>query len=224
MRLLTILFITSLLAASCTIQKRTFRNGYYVSWNKSALKEKAKHDGSVPEESDLKTESIALKDSAFTEISDVAEKEELVIPAGTDLENPINQPEDFVKSQDSTRKTVDAKLAIHESSDEAVIPVSMKKDWSELLETKEKGPNLFAINSLVFAMGYVILSIITIFSNLFALAVICFVAALTFAIIGIIKWKRNKDSFWGTFFAVMAIGLLALGTLVLLVLILAGSI
>jgi hypothetical protein len=229
MRLLTILFITSLLAVSCTIQKRTFRNGYYISWNKSALKEKAKHAGSVlEEESETNAEPIALRDSVFTEIPDVAERNEVVVPSETGCETPVNPSEDLVKGHDSIRKETSetgyTEALIPEQSDEAIISVRKKKEWSEPLETNEKGPNLFAINSLVFAIGYVILSFITIFTNLFALAVICFVAALTFAIIAIIKWKRNKDSFWGTFFAVMALGLLALGTLVLLVFILAGSI
>lgn len=218
MKLLTILFITSLLAASCTIQKRTFRNGYYISWNKPALKEKSKHEESVLEkESEHDTESIALKDSAFTEIPDVAEKEELVIPS-----------ENLVESTDSILKKtpeIDYTEAVKpEQSDEVIIPVRSKKQLSEPLETNEKSLNLFAINALVFAIGYVIISFITIFTNLFALAVICFVVALTFAIIAIIKWKRNKGNFWGTFFAIIAIGLLVLGTLVLLLFILAGSI
>ena len=218
MKLLTILFITSLLAASCTIQKRTFRNGYYISWNKSVLKEKAKHEElNLEEKSETNTETIALKDSVFAEIPDISEKEELVILT----ENRLEKPDSIEKESPEMVYTQSAKP---EKSDEVIVPIQLKKQLNEQLETNEKSLNLFAINSLVFAIGYAILSVITVFSNLFVIAVICFVVALTFAIVAIIKWKRNKDSFWGTFFAVMALGLLALATLVLLLLILAGSI
>lgn len=222
MRLLTILFIASLFTASCTIQKRTFRNGYYVSWNKSALKEKAKHEKSVLEEQP--TTEIAFKDSVFSD----KQEEELVLANETFCETTINPTKDFVNEPDSTQEkdqtTISSEMAIRDGSDEVITkPVIMKKDLRESLETNEKRPNLFAINSLVFAIGYVILSFITIFTNLFALAVICFVIALTFAIIAIRKWKHRRDDFWGTFFAIIALGLLVLGTLILLLFILAGS-
>ena len=43
MRLLLLLIpVSMILGSSCTIQKRSFRNGYYISWHKSGPKEKKK--------------------------------------------------------------------------------------------------------------------------------------------------------------------------------------
>nr|WP_294859169.1 hypothetical protein [uncultured Fluviicola sp.] len=213
MRLLTILFLAFLLASSCTIQKRTFRNGFYISWNKPL---KAKKDQTVSPEPESETGpkeelSVISKDTVCETRTEFIQ-EHLA----------VNEEQDSV--QRIAQTTICTETAMHESPNEVITPVLEREDLRRSLETNEKRPNLFAINSLVFAIGYVILGFITIFTNLFALAIICFLLAITFAIIAIKKWKDHKDNFWGTFFAVIALGLLVLGTLILLLFILAGSI
>lgn len=215
MRLLILMIAASgILASSCTIQKRTFRNGYYISWNKSVKKVKTQ---SKEEEQLAETEVLAdtcCKTEPKAEESSISENPDTVqIIELTHLDGPVVKeiPDRY------------SETALAERLDTKAEGVNEKKLFQTEEEKLEKTPNLFAINSLVFAIGYVVLSFITIYTALFALAVISFLLALALAIIAIIKWKRNKGDFWGTFFAVMALGLLVLGTLVLLLFIVAGS-
>lgn len=221
---LSILIITalSILTTSCSIQKRTFRNGYYVSWNRPALKENKEHQElSSEKKAESKLELRSLRDSVYTETSEPEEKSLLC------EELDLMETESHVVSDSMILKN----LAVERQAKKVPIECLQKdKKANSILEkhsleeeTRTKKLNLFAINSLVFAIGYVILSFITIYTSLFALAIISFLLALCLAIVAIVKWKRNKGDFWGTFFAVIALGLLVLGTLILLLFILAGS-
>ncbi|MNY22546.1 hypothetical protein D3C86_1561660 [compost metagenome] len=98
----------------------------------------------------------------------------------------------------------------------------------EVEETNStKRVNLFSLNAFPFAIGYVILIFYALDQSSLnwpiALAVLCLFVAIAFAVIGIVKWKRNKDKFWGTFFSLMALILLALGTFLLLVVFMASG-
>jgi|GEM_PF-5020750 len=215
MRLLILVITASgILASSCTIQKRTFRNGYYISWNKSVKKVKTQ---SKEEEQLAETEVLAdtccktepkVEESAISENPDTVQIMEL-----THLDGPVlkEMPDRY------------SETALAEPLDENPEGMDEKNRFETEEEKVKKTPNLFAINSLVFAIGYVVLSFITIYTSLFVLAIISFLLALALAIIAIIKWKRNKGDFWGTFFAVIALGLLVLGTLIFLLFIVAGS-
>lgn len=218
MRLLILMItVSSILISSCTIQKRTFRNGYYVSWNKSVKKEKAQSkDEEVMTKNEEIVESAVSSETSCSidEKCSVCEKmDTLQIKERIHVDDPVIEKP---RIQHSER-------AFIERLNDQLENVKEKKHLEVEEETVKKTPNLFAINALVFSMGYVILSFITIFTSLFALAIISFLLAISLAIVAIVKWKRNRGDFWGTFFAVIALGLLVLGTLVLLLFIVAGS-
>ncbi|WP_341900550.1 hypothetical protein [Fluviicola taffensis] len=218
--LILVIIVTSILTSSCTIQKRTFRNGYYVSWNRSVKKDKTQPKDEVTAKNEQLAESTGSIDTICN--ADAKAKEERFVCEKTDT---LQVMEGIHLNDSVIEKPIvqHAETAFIERLNDAVESVKEKKRLKKEAETLEKTPNLFAINSLVFSIGYVILSFITIYTSLFALAIISFLLALSLAIVAIVKWKRNKGNFWGTFFAVIALGLLVLGTLILLLFIVAGS-
>ncbi len=214
MRLLTILFATSIIVSSCSIQKRTFRNGYYISWNKP-LKPKTNENRSeeIPETKPVDELLVS---------SDIEAPKPTEDPALISTSDTLQKTGQSVTNDSLTKiyKTIDTELAINTGKNETVNPVKARKTPRKEWEPSGRSPNLFAINSFVFAVGYVILIFYAFAVSgvtwAIALAVICFFVALIFAIIGIIKWKRHRDDFWGTFFALMALIVLVTGTFALL--------
>lgn len=218
MRLLILLIAaTTILATSCTIQKRSFRNGYYISWNKSVPKEKSASKDEVSG-TEKTTGPIASKDS-------VSCIEEPKSPADVAvIEKPDTLQASVVKADSTEKRTSDgySEDALMKHLGEAVESMKEPKVYQIEEEASGKRLNLFSLNSLVFSIGYVILLFATL--NLsgqnvtLAIAgiVICAILAIVFAIIGLVKWGRDRTGFWGTFFSVIALGLLVVGLLVFL--------
>lgn len=223
MRLFAYLLITLVLfVCSCTIEKRAFRKGYYISWNKSGLKEKNESKEQVktkdPEEL---AQSTVSKDTLCMEETKVT-KEDLAV------ENPmksdtLERNEKLLSEEPEAKNntTIYSEKALMERLTEAVEKsVQAKDDPITENEKLRKKPNLFALNAFVLAVGYVIFIFVMLDANIIltpiVLAVICLFAAIALAVVAIVKWKRNRERFWGTFFALMALIILLLGTLLLL--------
>lgn len=226
MRLLIYTLITTILVlSSCTIEKRAFRKGYYISWNKSVPKEKPASK-SETETREPTAQTPILKDTIRPETPEQEQKQLVLnkpeeqaagIPSKADstpcAEQTLpNEPE----TEKST--TVYSEKALLERLEKAVESV---KEQVARQEEEEEAPgkrlNLFALNSFVLAAGYVILLFVAFNSSQnFPVvgAVICFFAAIAFAIVGLVKWRRNHDGFWGTFFALMALILLVTGSFI----------
>lgn len=210
--------------SSCTIEKRVFRKGYYISWNKSAPKEKSQTKEEDPEakaeelvqsppvshDTLCKEETESIEELAVG-VQDTLQTNETALTA----EQPISKPE-----------TVYSEAALLDRLTEAVKQIKEKKYPEEEVSDK-KELNLFALNSFVFAIGYVILIFYAFdLGSLnwpIVLAVTCFFTAVIFAIVALVKWKRNRTEFWGTFFALMGLILLAAGSLLFLLYIVANS-
>lgn len=225
MRLFTYLLITLfLVVCSCTIEKRAFRKGYYISWNKSVPKERNESKEQIktkdPEEL---TQATVSKDSLRVEETN-GTKEDLVV------ENPEKsdtlQKNEQLLSEDpevKTNITVYSEKALMERLTEAVEKSVQTNDDDPLTENEKprKRLNLFALNAFVLAVAYVVLIFVALDAPTFiltpiVLAAVCLFAAIALAVIAIVKWKRNRGKFWGTFFALIALILLALGILLML--------
>ncbi len=206
MRLL-ILFIgtTAILISSCTIQKRTFRNGYYISWNKPIKEKQDQKPETGSNDTIYEIETKTVENLKTLEKTDIPQKSTPNWNSDSLMKEPLR---------------VDTETALVDRTDETTNRLKEESHSIEKWESSERSPNLFAINSFVFAIAYVILIFYAFAVSgvtwAIALAVICFFLALIFAIIGIVKWKRNRDEFWGTFFALMALILLVAGTFALL--------
>ncbi|TSJ46334.1 tetraspanin family protein [Fluviicola chungangensis] len=215
MRLLVLLITTCItLMPSCTIQKRTFRNGYYISWNKSVSTGK---NSVKAEEPEPKTDPITSADSIWEEEMELAEKR-----TGMNAPDTLQTKQDLLSNQELKKPEIPySETALADKLAMAVKSVREKRLPVEEEETPKKEVNLFALNAFVFAMGYLILIFYAFDQSSLnwpiVLAVICLITAVIFAIVGLLKWRRNRTGFWGTFFALMALILLVAGTFVFLI-------
>lgn len=224
---LFICLLTSLilLFSSCTIEKRAFRKGYYISWNRSVLKEKspAKEIAEGPEEIARETPS---KDTATLEEVTIQPEQTLADnKAKTDTLRLAEKPTSEQVAETS-RPPVYSEEALLDRLNQAVESVKEQvkaKRQTETDDTLKRKVNLFALNAFILAIGYVILLFVAFEGggNTVSLAimgiVICLFAAIAFAIVGLVKWRRDRSGFWGTFFALLALILLVTGTIVFFV-------
>ena len=231
MRLPILLIVVStILSSSCTIQKRSFRNGYYISWHKSGPKEKP---GSKEQPAETKTESLAGSTTS-TDTLIVCKEEPNPAEDLAVIEKPDSlQPMDSLLTEETqpTKRSAErySEKALLERLSEVVesIKAGQTNNEYEEGEPSHKRLNLFALNAFPFAIGYVVLIFYAVDQGNvnwpIALAISCLFLAIILAVIGIVKWKRNKSKFWGTFFALMALITLALGTFLLLVAFMSGG-
>jgi hypothetical protein len=221
---LSIYFITccALIVSSCTIEKRAFRKGYYISWNKPLPKENAQAKEEDPEaKKETAAQSAVSKDTICKK-----QTEELEV---VEIPDTIRATEEgLIEKQAAKRpETRYSETALVERLAEAVESIKEKKFPVEEEPFSEKELNLFALNSFVFAIGYVILIFYAFEHGSLnwpvVLAVTCFFVAVILAIVALVKWKRNRTGFWGTFFALMGLILLAAGSLLFLLYIMSNS-
>ncbi|WP_300665595.1 hypothetical protein [Fluviicola sp.] len=230
MRLFAYLLITLVLVVcSCTIEKRAFRKGYYISWNKSGLKEKNESKEQIktkdPEEL---AQATASKDSLRVEETNDT-KEDLVVE-NPEKSDTLQNNEKLLSEEPEVNNntTVYSEKALIERLTEAVEKsVQTNDDPITENEKPRKRLNLFALNAFVLAAAYIVLIFVELDATTFiitpiVLAAICLFAAIALAVVAIVKWKRNPGKFWGTFFALMALILLALGIFLLLLAFLVG--
>lgn len=224
MRLFTYLSITLvLLVCSCTIEKRAFRKGYYISWNKSLPKEKNESKKQIETKgSEELTQSTVLKDSLRVKETNLT-KEDLVV------ENP-EKSDTLQKNEQLLSEAPEMKNSTTDYSEKALMEglteateksVQTKDDPITENEKPRKKLNLFALNAFVLAVAYAILILVALDASIFlitpiVLAAVCLIVGIALAVIAIVKWKRNREKFWGTFFALIALIVLALGILLLL--------
>lgn len=240
MRLLILLLTASMvLASSCTIQKRSFRNGYYISWNKSVPKDKAESNENI---SETKTEQpakelLVVKDSLPKEEECMSSKNEELV----DRMSP--KASAMARTADRLQPIADVPVgdsSVEESADryseetllkrlgEAVESMKPAKNVEIEEDTGRKRLNLFSLNALVFSIAYVILlfSALNMSGKSVTIAItaifICAILAIIFAIIGLVKWGRDRYGFWGTFFSIIALGLLVVGMLAFLLYVIAN--
>ncbi|WP_343747398.1 hypothetical protein [Fluviicola sp.] len=226
MRLLICLLTCSILILpSCTIEKRAFRKGYYISWNRSLPREKSSSKEEAKESEPLARESIS-KDTTQLKVPEPAQEpclaESLEKTDTTQLAEQTPEP-----VAEKTRMTqVYSEEALFERLSRAV--ESVKEQVKESRQTEEEEApkrkvNLFALNAFVLAIGYVILAFVAFEGSgsgvNFAIMgiVVCLFTAIAFAVIGLVKWRRNRSGFWGTFFALLALIVLVTGSLVFFV-------
>lgn len=206
--LITIFFI---LLSSCTIQKRSFRNGYSISWNNSfkKLKSEEKHESTE----DKQVVSEYPKDTL--EIRPVMDEKEFKILA----ESQTDSISDFVQTIATKNQTEKALYRRLEQTIQAY--KQMKDEGDQEEEIPKKRINLFALNGFVFAVGYIILLFYAHDQSndtwIPALAIISLLFAIGLTIVGLRMWKHNKNKFWGNFFSILALIVLSLGTLIFFV-------
>lgn len=211
MRLLILLIAaSSILASSCTIQKRTFRNGYYISWNKP-MKEKLPENGTVEKEA---SEEIRVSESIF-------QSDTLFLKNNNSIPEMVH--ETVIESADS----VDDEVTNPQISEELKTPseeikeekVSIQKETKHVEKSDEDPqPDLVAFGafglSLIY-LGFAIIHILSGFGPLISAAVLiaCLIGIVGLSIWSIIRKKRNPEKYKGTVFAIIALGILVLSTL-----------
>jgi hypothetical protein len=195
--LILVITVTSILASSCTIQKRTFRSGYYISWNKP-LKEKK-----TPKMED-EAAIVPKEEVNIMENRDTLQTDSLVISSSLSE----------VKETDVLEEVV----AIDEIKEELQVEtIGIKpKQQLETEDEPQKKIDLFAANSLGFSLIYVGLLLLSIAMDLSesigCLAILALLICIAFAIISFVRRKRHPEKYKGTWMSVVALIILALAT------------
>ena len=203
MRLLTFLFITFILAVSCTIQKRTFRNGYYVSWNNAR---------NLPEKDQQPDNKFVDAISPAEEIEEEEEAQmKLVVEVSIAPEEKVETVllSDSVSSKTNVPFSVKSSKEKESSIDESSKEFTRKKSLDLEENPPKKKLNFFALGSFGLSLVYAALLLLSISMNLSesiaAIAILFLFAAIACAVVAFIKAKRNRGKYWGTFFAVFAL-------------------
>lgn len=201
MRLIILLIAASvLLIPSCTIQKRTFRKGYYVSWN---------NPRNFPE----KTREPDVNYTDAIRPDDQTEEETPVISEHNILQEKVTSkvPDtDLAPVKTNERVSSETRVEQQFSRENERKPALLKK--STELKTGDKPHkklNFFALGSFGLSLvygGLILLSIsMSLSESIAAVAILFLFAAIACAVIAFVKWGRNREKYWGTFFAVIAL-------------------
>jgi hypothetical protein len=212
--LLYLVTATIILTSSCTIQKRTFRNGYYISWNRS-LKDNS-HTKKQP------NEAIVSEIREVDSSQNVAEQ----LPVLSQTDSLFNDLTEKQISTDSIVVKESEKGIVSSLTVVSILKRGMKveslfpeKKRLQTDEHSERKLDLFAANSLAFAVVYGVLLTLCIVINLSEfLAAIAFLAlfvSLAFAIISFIRKKRHPEKHKGTFLSIIALAILVTGIIIL---------
>lgn len=212
MRLLILFILTSsIFISSCTIQKRTFRNGYYVSWNKPIKEKKPKelNDETIVSE-------IRGKDSVQNveeQLSELSHTDSIF----SDLAETQKQADSlFVKKPEKMEMSTLSVVSILKKGLKIESVFSAKKQPKKE-DNSEQKLDLFAANSLAFALFCGVMLVLSITASLpeslVFIGVLALFITIAFAIIAFIRKKRRPEKHKGTFLAIIALGILAMGVI-----------
>lgn len=211
MRLLILWIIVAItFISSCTIQKRTFRKGYYVSWI-NARNRCVKDQGSNTRNVDaiLSADKVEEKEEEPVVLQDSIPQEKNPEPAiFPDTASSQVKASFFPKSNQEQESVIE----------KASKEVKTKKPQDlELEHSPKKKLNFFALGSFGLSLVYAGLLLLSISMNLSesiaAIAILFLFAAIACAVIAFVIARRNRGSYWGTFFAVFALVIVLAATI-----------